>query len=115
MSKHMAKHRKKAAKHARAARPLKTAHGKKPTRTKKAISQQDHVLGKAVVKQQGLEPDAAELQLVDLEALGQEPESVADVVEVFEVEVVSEAEDTGQSEEPELTLEDYRLKNRSLH
>ena len=57
-----------------------------------------------------LSSDAAELQLVDLEAFGQEPESVADVVEIFEVEVVSDAEDNGQSEEPELTLEDRELK-----
>ena len=106
MSKHMAKRHKKAAKHARAARPLKRAHGQKPTRTKKAIPQQDHVLGKAAVKQQGLEPDAAELKLVGLEALGQEQESVADVVEIFEVEVVSDAEDNGQNDEPELTIED---------
>jgi len=105
MPKHMAKHRKKAAKHARAARPLKKAHGKKPTRVKKAVSQQDHVLGKAAVNQQGLEPDAAELQLVDLEPLGQEPESVADVVEIFEVEVMGDSEDAGQNDESELTLE----------
>lgn len=59
-----------------------------------------------MVKQQGLEPDAAELKLVGLEAFGQEPESVADVVEIFEVEVVSDAEDNGQSDEPELTIED---------
>jgi hypothetical protein len=98
MPKHMAKHHKKAAKHARAARPLKRAHGKKPTRVKKAVSQQDHVLGKSVGKQQGLEPDAAELQLVDFESLGQEPERVADVVEIFEVEVVSDAEDNGQND-----------------
>ena len=95
MSKHMAKRQKKAAKHARAARPLKRAHGKKPTRTKKAISQQDHALGESAVKPQGLEPDAAELKFVDLEAFGQEPEGVADVVEIFEVEVVSDAEDNG--------------------
>ncbi|MGA7794858.1 MAG: hypothetical protein WCA19_17605 [Candidatus Acidiferrales bacterium] len=106
MAKHVTKHHKKAAKGARVARPLKRSHGRKPTRAKKAISQQDHVFGKAEVNQQGLEPDRMDLQLVDLEALGQEPESVADVVEVYEVEVVSEAEGTGQSEEPELTLED---------
>ena len=106
MSKHMAKRHKKAAKHVRAARPLKRAHGTKPTRVKKAVSQQGHVPGKAAVKPQGLEPDAAELQLVDLEALRQEPESVADVVEIFEVEVVSDAEVNGQNDEPELTIED---------
>jgi hypothetical protein len=44
--------------------------------------------------------------LVDLETLGQESENVADVVEVFEVEAVSGAEDTGQTDEPEFTLED---------
>ena len=106
MPKHMAKPHKKAAKHVRAARPLKRAHDKETTRVKKAVSQQDHVLGKAAVKQQGLEPDAAELQLVDFEALGQEPESVADVVEIFEVEVVSDAEDNGQNDEPELIIGD---------
>ena len=41
-----------------------------------------------------------------LRLLGQEPESVADVVEIFEVEVVSDAEDNGQNDEPELTIED---------
>ena len=106
MSKHTAKHHKKAAKDVRAARPLKRAHGKKPTRVKKAVTQQGHVLGKAAVEQQGLEPDVAELQLVDLEALGQEPESVADVVEIFEVEVVSDAEGNVRNDEPELTIED---------
>jgi hypothetical protein len=105
MSKHTAKRHKKAAKHARAARPLKRAHGKKPTRMKKAVSQQDHVLGKAAVKQRGLEPDAAELELVDFESLGQGPESVADVVEIFEVEVVGDAEGTGQADESELAQE----------
>jgi hypothetical protein len=95
MPKHMAKHRKKAAKHVRAARPQKRAHGKKSTRVKKAASQQDQVLRKAVFEQQGLEPNVVELQLVDLGALGQEPESVADVVEIFEVEVVGDAEDNG--------------------
>jgi len=108
MSKHTAKRQnhKKAAKNVRAARPLKRAHGKKPTRVKKAVSHQGHVLGESAVKPQGLEPDAAELQLVDLEALRQEPESVADVVEIFEVEVVSDAEGNGQNDEPELTIED---------
>jgi len=95
MPKHMAKHRKKAAKHVRAARPQKRARGKKSTRVKKAASQQDQVLRKAVFEQQGLEPNVVELQLVDLGALGQEPESVADVVEIFEVEVVGDAEDNG--------------------
>ena len=106
MVKHVTKYHKKAAKGARAARPLKRAHGRKPARVKTGASQQDHVLGKAAVKQQGLEPDVAELKLVGLEALGQEPESVADVVEIFEVEVVSDAEDNGQNDEPELTIED---------
>lgn len=93
MSKHMAKHRKTAAKHGRAARALKGARGKKPTRVKTPVTQQDQVLGKAAVEQQGLEPDVAEVQLVDLEGLGQKPDSVAVVVEVFEVNVVSGAED----------------------
>jgi hypothetical protein len=106
MVKHVTKHHKKAAKGARAARPLKRAYGRKPTRVKKAVLQQGLALRKVAVKQQGLEPDAAELQLVDLEALGQVPESVADVVEIFEVEVVSDAEDNGQNDEPELTIED---------
>lgn len=61
--------------------------------------------GGADIEEYGLELNAPHLQLVDLEALGQEPKSVADVVELFEVEVVSDAEDTGQSDEPELTLE----------
>jgi hypothetical protein len=106
MAKHVTKHHKKAAKSVRAARPLKRAHGKKPTRVKKSVLKQEQALRMAAVEQQSLEPDTMELELVDLEALGQEPESVADVVEVYEVEVVSEAEGTGQSEEPELTLED---------
>jgi len=106
MAKHVTKHHKKAAKNVGAARPLKRAHGKKSTRVKKAVSRQDQVLRMAAAEQQGLEPDTMELQLVDLEALGQEPEAVADLVEVYEIEVVSGAEGTGQSEEPELTLED---------
>lgn len=105
MSKHTAKRHKKAAKGARAMRLVKRAHGKKPTRVKKAVSQHPHVLGKAAFKQQGLEPDTAELELVDSESLGQEPESVADVVEIFEVEVVGDAEGTGQANESELVLE----------
>jgi hypothetical protein len=59
----------------------------------------------ADIEEYGLELNAPHLQLVDLEALGQEPENVADVVELFGVEGVSAAEDTGQSDEPELTLE----------
>jgi len=59
----------------------------------------------ADIEEYGLELNAPHLQLVDLEALGQEPENVADVVELFGVERVSAAEDTGQSDEPELTLE----------
>jgi hypothetical protein len=106
MPKHMAKHRKKVAKHARTARHLKRAHVKKSTQVKKAVSRQDHIFGKAAGKQQGLEPDAVELEFVDLEALSQEPESVADVVEIFQVEVVSDDEVNGQSDEPELTLGD---------
>jgi hypothetical protein len=106
MPKHMAKHLKKAAKHVRAARPLKREHGEKPSRANKAVPHRDHVLGKAAVKKQGLDQDAAELQLVNLVALGQEPKSVADVVEIFEVEVVSDAEDNGQNDEPELTIGD---------
>ena len=106
MSKHMAKRGNKTAKHRRAARPLKVTRNKKSTRVKKAIAQQDQVIGKSAIEQHGLESDAAELQLVDFEALGQQPEVVADVVEVYEVEVVSDAEGIGQSEEPELTLED---------
>ena len=99
LSKHTAKHHKKAAKGARAARLVKRAHGRKLTRVKKTVTQQGQVLRKAAVEQQGLEPDVAELQLVDLEALGQDPESVADVVEIFEVEVVGDAEDAGQYDE----------------
>jgi hypothetical protein len=106
MSKHMAMHHKKAAKGARAARPLKGAHSKKSTRVKKAVSHQEHFLRKAATERQGLEPVAMEVELVDLAALGQQPESVADAVEVYEVEVVGDAEDAGQSEEPELTLDD---------
>jgi hypothetical protein len=105
MSKHTAKRHKKAANGARAIRLVKRAHGKKPTRVKKAVSQHDHILGKGAFKQQGLEPDAAELELVDIESLGQEPESVADVVEIFEVEVVGDAEGIGQADECELVLE----------
>ena len=59
----------------------------------------------ADIEEYGLELNAPHLQLVDLEALGQEPENVVDVVELFGVEGVSAAEDTGQSDEPELTLE----------
>lgn len=92
----MAKHHKKAPKAVRAARPVRRAHGKKSTRVKKAVSQQDHVLRKVAVEQQGFEPDAAELQLVDLAALVQKAETVASVVEVYEVEVA------GQNEEPNL-------------
>ena len=107
MSKHTAKHHKKVAKGGHATRPLKRTHGKKPIRRAKEVKQQNGVLPKeAGVEQQAFEPDAAELQLVDLEALRQEPESVADVVEIFEVEVVSDAEGNGQSDEPELTIED---------
>jgi hypothetical protein len=71
----------------------------------KAVAPQGPEMGGADTEEYGLELNAPHLQLVDLEALGQEPESVADVVELFEVEVVSDAEDTGQSDEPELTLE----------
>jgi hypothetical protein len=105
MSKHMAKHHKKAAKGARAARPLKRAHVRKPTRMKKAVMQQGQVLRKAAVEQQDLEPEVVELELVNLEALGQEPESVEDVVKIFEVEVVSDADDTAQDDEPDLTID----------
>jgi len=105
MPKHMAKHHKKVAKHARVARPLKRAHVKKSTQVKKAVSRQDHIFGKAAGRQQGLEPDAVELEFVDLEALSQEPESVADVVEIFEVEVMGDSEDAGQNDKSELTLE----------
>ena len=101
MSKHTAKRHKKAAKNARAARPLKRAHGKKPTRVKKAVSQLGQVRSKSAVEQQSPGSDVAEFELVDLETLGQEPE----VVEIFEVEVVGDAEDTGQNEGAELTLE----------
>jgi hypothetical protein len=59
------------------------------------------VLRKAAVEQQTPGPDVAELQLVDLAALGQESE----VVEIFEVELVGDAEDTGQNDASELTLE----------
>jgi hypothetical protein len=96
MSKHLAKRSKKAVKHGRAARPLKRARGKKPTRVKKPVARR--VLGKAVAKQQALGPDAAQ------QVLGQEPEGVADVLEVFEIEMVSDAEDTRQSDEPDVTL-----------
>ena len=106
MSKHMAKQHKKATKGARAARPLKKVPVSKPTRVKKATTQQEQIHRKATVEQQGVGPVVAELQLVDFEALGQEPESVTDVVEIFEVEVVTDAEGTGQSEEPEFTRED---------
>ena len=51
MSKHTAKRHKKAAKGARAIRLVKRAHGKKPTRVKKAVSQHDQVLGKAAFEQ----------------------------------------------------------------
>ena len=101
MSKHTAKHHKKAAKGTRAARPLKRAHDKKPIRRRKAVTQRDQVLRKAAVEQQSPGPDVAELQLVDLAALGQESE----VVEIFEVELVGDAEDTGQNDASELTLE----------
>ena len=76
MSKHMAKRRKKAVKHGHAARPLKRAPGKKPTRAKKPVARRGQVLGQAAGELQALEPD------------------VAGVVEVFEVEVVSDAEET---------------------
>jgi hypothetical protein len=104
MSKHMAKRHKKPAKGARAARPQKRGHGKKASRVQKAVSQ-DKVLPKAAVKQQDLEPDVLKFQLIDLRAFGQQPESVADVVEIFEVDVVNDAEDNGQNDEPELTSE----------
>ena len=100
MSKHLAKRSKKAVKHGRAARPLKRARGKKPTRVKKPVARRGRVLGKGVAKLQAFEPEAAQVFV----ALGQEPESVADVVEVFEIEVVSDAEDTRQSDEPDVTL-----------
>jgi hypothetical protein len=105
MAKHVTKHHKKAARHERAARHTKRARGEKPTRVKKHVTQ-DQMLGKAAVKQQGLESAAAELQLVDLDALGRQLEGVADVVEIFEVEVVSDAEDTRQGDEPKFTPED---------
>ena len=106
MPKHMAKQHKKATKGARTVRPLKKVPVRKPTRVKKATTQRERILRKAAVEQQGVGPVVAELQLVDFEALGQEPESVTDVVEIFEVEVVTDAEGTGQSEEPEFTRED---------
>ncbi len=101
MSKHTAKHHKKAAKGTRAARPLKRAHGKKPIRRRKAVTQLGQVRSKSAVEQQSPGPDVAELELVGLETLGQEPE----VVEIFEVEVVGDVEDTGQNDRAELTLE----------
>ena len=73
---------------------------------KKAVAQQDRLIGEACIEQYGLELNVPHLRLVDLETLGQESENVADVVEVFEVELVSGAEDTGQTDEPELALED---------
>jgi len=72
---------------------------------KKAVAPQSPEMSGADIEEYGLELNAPHLQLVDLEALGQEPENVADVVELFGVEGVSAAEDTGQSDEPELTLE----------
>lgn len=105
MSKHMAKHHKKAAKGAHAARPLKRAHRRKPTRMKQAVMQQGQVLRKAAVEQQDLEPEVVELELVNLEALGQEPESVEEVVQIFEVEVVSDADDAAQDDESDLTID----------
>jgi hypothetical protein len=105
MPKHTAKHAKKAAKHARTTRPVKLTHSKKPAPVKKAVAPLGPEMGGADAEEYGLELNAPHLQSVDLEALGQEPESVADVFELFEVEVVSDAEDTGQSDEPELTLE----------
>ena len=105
MSKHTAKHAKKAAKHARTTRPVKLTHSTKTAPAKKAVAPQGPEMGGANTQRYGLELNAPQLQLIDLEALGQEPESVADVVEFIELEVVSDAEDTGQSDEPELTLE----------
>jgi hypothetical protein len=100
MSKHMAKRGKQAVKHGRAARPLKRARGKKPTRVKKPVARRGRVLGKGVAKLQAFEPEAAQV----FEALGQEPESVADVIEVFEVEVMGDGEEIRQSGESDVTL-----------
>ena len=94
MLKHMAKRGKKAVKHGRAAPLLKRVRGKKPTRVKKPVARRGRVLGRTAAKLQTVEPDAITVELVGLEAPGQEPESVADVVEVFGIEVVSDAEDT---------------------
>jgi hypothetical protein len=112
MSKHMARHHKKAAKTARAHRPLKRARGRKRTRLNKGVTQRDQVVGKSAVEPQVQEPEVAEFQLVNLETLSQEPEGIGDTddagqrIEIFAVEVVNDDQDVGQDDAPEITFED---------
>jgi len=98
MSKHIAKHGKKTARRQRAVRPLKRTHGKKASRVKKPVTRQKQPIREAPVEQPGLETGTARIRFVDLKALGQNPESIGDVTEVFEIEVVNG--------EREVTLED---------
>ncbi len=112
MSKHTAKHHKKAARSARAHRPLKRAHGRKPTRLNKGVTQREQVFGKAAVEPQVQIPEVAEFQLVELETLGQEIEGIegtddaGQMIEIFAIDVVNDDEGAGQDDEPEIRFED---------
>lgn len=103
MSKHTAKHHKKAAIGARAARPSKRARGKKSPRVKKAATGRNQVPGGTVAEQQGLEPNSAMLQFVNVDKLDQGQVCGEAIVEIFEVEVADDAEGAGLDDKSELT------------
>jgi len=105
MSKHIARHHKKAAIGARAARPLKRAHARKSPRVKKAAKGQNQVPRRTVAEQPGLEPESATFQFVNLDKLEQGQVSGEAIVEIFEVEVADAAEGAGLDDKSELTPE----------
>ena len=106
MSKHTAKHHRNAVKTGHAAHPLKRAHARKRAGVKRTTSQQKKTLSKATVARQGAEPETVELAFVNLRGLGEEPDAVAEVVEVYEVRTASGTEDEEESEGPGFALED---------
>lgn len=104
MSKHTVKHSKKAVRHGHAARDLHITRDKRPTQTKKSV-RQSPMVADAGIEEYVLEVSAPQLQLVELETSG-EPEGVVDVVELVEVEALSDSEDAGPSDEPRSGPED---------
>jgi hypothetical protein len=103
MSKHTARHHKKAAIGTRAARPSKRAHGGKSPRAKKAAKGQNQVSRRTVAKQLGAEPDLVTFQFANLDNLEQGQVSGEAIVEIFEVEVADDAEGAGLDDKSELT------------